>query len=278
MRNSIAILAAVVVMSLAHPTRAATLEDILAKNLAARGGEAKLREIKTLRLTGRLVFGGGTFSVEAAWGQIRKRGAGGTDQVRSELTLQGLTQIQAFDGREGWNISPFQGRREPEKASEDQARSLAQRAEFDGPLIGWRDKGHRIEYLGTEDVDGTPAIKLRVTRKDGDLQYVYLDPDSYLEIRITTVRKIRGTERITETDLGGYQQVDGVWFPFAIETGNPGGPRTNRILVERAEVNVAAEDAWFKLPPPKTRVAAVIFPSTEPSATLAVAPPPPPSS
>src|SRR5689334_22771263 len=173
MRKSIALTAVVVVMSLAHPIRAATLEDILAKNLAARGGEAKLREIKTLRLTGRLVFGGGNFSVEAAWGAIQKRGPGGADQVRSELTLQGLTQINAFDGREGWNISPFQGRREPEKASEDDARALAHQAELDGPLVGWHDKGHRIEYLGTEDVDGTPAIKLRVTRKDGDLQYVY---------------------------------------------------------------------------------------------------------
>src|SRR5262249_24628011 len=100
----------------------------------------------------------------------QKRGAGNAGQVRSELTVQGLTQINAYDGHEGWHIQPFQGRREPEKASEDDARSLAQEAELDGPLIDWRAKGHRIEYLGTEDTDGTPAIKLRVTRKDGDLQ------------------------------------------------------------------------------------------------------------
>ena len=53
MRNLIAI-AMVMMMSLAHASRAATLEEILAKNLAARGGEAKLREVKTLRLTGRV--------------------------------------------------------------------------------------------------------------------------------------------------------------------------------------------------------------------------------
>src|ERR1044071_8189482 len=104
MRNSIALTAVIVVMSLAHPTRAATLEEILAKNLAARGGETKLREIKTLRLTGRFVFGGGDFSVEAAWGQIQKRGAGNAGQVRSEITLQGLTQRSAYDGREGSEI------------------------------------------------------------------------------------------------------------------------------------------------------------------------------
>jgi photosystem II stability/assembly factor-like uncharacterized protein len=274
MRNLIAI-AIMMMMSLAHASNAATLEEILAKNLAARGGEARLREVKTLRLTGRVMFGGRGRTIDAPWGQVQKR----PGMVRSETTLQGLTQIQAYDGRDGWAVTPFQGRVDAEKASEDEAHALAQVADIDGPLVGWRDKGHRVEYLGTEDTDGTPAIKLRVTRSDGDLQYVFLDPDSYLEIRITTVRKIRGTERITETDLGGYQQVNGVWLPFAIETGNPGGPRTNRILVERAEVNVAAEDAWFKLPPPRTRVAAVIFPgTTEPNPATAAAPPPPPSS
>src|SRR5215470_12561619 len=253
MRNLIAI-AIVMMMSLAHASRAATLEEILAKNLAARGGEARLREVKTLRLTGRVMFGGRGRTIDAPWGQVQKR----PGMMRSETTLQGLTQISAYDGREGWTITPFQGRLDAEKASQDEAHALAQLADIDGPLVDWRDKGHRVEYLGTEDTDGTPAIKLRVTRKDGDLQYVYLDPDSYLEIRITTVHKVRGAEQITETDLGGYQQVGGVWFPFAIESGGKGGPRNLHITVERAEPNVAADDAWFKLPPPKTPVAAVI--------------------
>ncbi|HEU4731974.1 MAG TPA: hypothetical protein VFT22_28960, partial [Kofleriaceae bacterium] len=274
MRNVIAAAMLLLWTSLAHPARAATLEEILAKNLAARGGEARLRDIKTLRLTGRMVFGGGDFSIEAAWGRVQKR----PGAMRSEVTLQGLTAINAYDGREGWTISPFQGRRDPEKSSSDDARALAQQAEIEGPLVGWRDKGYRVEYLGTEDTDGTPAIKLRVTRKDGDLQYVYLDPDSYLEIRITTVRKIRGTEQIVETDLGGYQQVAGVWFPFAIESGNKGGPRNNRIIVEHAEVNIAADDAWFKLPAGKTPVTSVIpISAAEPKALAAAVVPPPPS-
>ncbi|HEY0989168.1 MAG TPA: hypothetical protein VGD80_19000, partial [Kofleriaceae bacterium] len=272
MRISIAV--AVLMMSLPQAGRAATLDDILAKNLAARGGDAKFREIKTLRLTGRIVFGGGDRTFEATWGQVQKR----PGVMRSEVTIQGLTAISAYDGREGWNISPFGGRLDAEKASDDDARGLAQQAEFEGPLVGWRDKGYRIEYLGTEDADGTPAIKLRVNRKDGDIQYVYLDPDSYLEIRITTVHKVRGAEQITETDLGGYQQVAGVWFPFAIESGGPNGPRNQRIIVERAEANVTADVAWFTLPAPKARVAAVIVAGpAETSAVAAAAPPPAPS-
>ena len=148
MRNLIAI-AVVATAVLARPVHAATLEDILAKNLAARGGEAKLRDIKSLRITGRLIFGGGDFSVEAAWGQVQKRGngSGDGDLVRGELTVQGLTQIQAYDGHDGWTISPFGGRLDAEKASDDDARGLAQQAELDGPLINWRAKGHRIESI-----------------------------------------------------------------------------------------------------------------------------------
>jgi len=272
MRNVIAI-AIVGLMSLARASHAAPLDDILARNLAARGGDAKLRDLKTLRLTGRALAGMGSGGLEAAWGQIQKR----PGLVRNEFTLQGLTQISAYDGREGWTVSPFQGRRDAEKSSADDARELAQQAEIDGPLVGWRDKGHRIEYLGTEDTDGTPALKLRVTRKDGDIQYVYLDPDSYLEIRITTVHKVRGAEEITESDLGGYQQVAGVWFPFLVESGPKGGPRRFRITIERAEPNVALDDVLFKLPEPKTPVVSAIIagPADPKESAAQVAPPAP---
>src|SRR4051812_34019302 len=123
MRNVIAM---VVLMSLAQAGHAATLDEILAKNVAARGGEARLRDLKSLRLTGRVIFGGGNFNIEAAWGQIQKR----PGLVRSEFTVQGLTQITAYDGHEGWSVSPFGGRRDAEKASSDDARGLAQQAEI----------------------------------------------------------------------------------------------------------------------------------------------------
>ncbi|HET9623899.1 MAG TPA: hypothetical protein VFP84_21150 [Kofleriaceae bacterium] len=272
MRNVLAI-ATLVWLALVHPAHAAPLDDILAKNLAARGGEAKLRALRSLRFTGKVIFGGGDFSLEAAWGQVQAR----PGQMRTEVTLQGLTQVAAFDGRDGWTVSPFGGRIDAETASSDDARSLAQQAELDGPLADWRAKGHRIEYLGTEDTDGTPAIKLRVTRKDGDTQFVFLDPDSMLEMRIRTVHKTRGAEDVIEADLGGYQQVEGVWFPFSIEAGAPNAPRTQRIVIERVEANIATDPAWFKLPPPKVRVAAVIQagPSDgKPAAALAAPPAP----
>ncbi|HUJ60743.1 MAG TPA: hypothetical protein VLX92_19710 [Kofleriaceae bacterium] len=241
MRNVIAI---ALLLSLTAPARADQLDDILARNLAARGGETKLHELKSMRITGHLIFGGDSFSVDTDYAQLSER----PNKTRFEATLQGLTQIVAYDGQDGWTVSPFQGRKDAERSSADDARSVAQQAEFDGPLVDWRAKGHKIEYLGTENVDGTQAIKLRVTRKDGDIQYVYLDPDSALEIRITTVHKVRGSEDITETDLGSYQQIGGVWFPFSMESGPPGGTKNLKLTILRAEPNVRVDESWFRMP------------------------------
>ncbi len=253
---------------LASTARAEQLDDLLARNLAARGGGDKLRALKSLRATGKVTLGNGDFSITAELAQVIDR----SNRIRSEITLQGLTQISATDGKDAWTVSPFGGRRDAERSSVDDARAIEQQAELDGPLVDWRAKGHRIELLGTENVDGTPALKLRVTRKDGDLQYVFLDPDSALEIRITTIRKIRGSEAITEADLGEYQQVAGVWLPFSIESGTPGQPRNSLVRIERIEPNVPVDPAWFLVPTALATRQIVAGPADK----TGVAPAPPP--
>jgi photosystem II stability/assembly factor-like uncharacterized protein len=226
---------------------AITLDELLAKNLAARGGAANVQKLKTLRLTGRAVFSGmgrrGS-AIEMAWAQVQTR----PGKFRSEVTRQGLTAVQAWNGKEGWKLSPFRGRREPERSSQDDARALAQDADIEGHLISWREKGSRVEYLGVEDVDGTPAHKVRVALKDGDVQYVFLDPDAFLEIRIVNERRVRGSEQVTEADLGAYGLVAGVWIPTSINQGRKGAPRTAHFIVEKAEANVPVDDRVFEYP------------------------------
>ncbi len=237
---------------------ALTVDEIVAKYVEARGGAEKLQALRSLRLTGKTEFGRRESTVVAAWGEVAKR----PGMIRNETTMQGLTSVQAYDGRDAWTVNPFQGRREPQRLSADEAKWRAQDADFEGPLVRWREKGHRVEYLGTEDVDGTAALKLRVSLKDGDLVYVFLDPDYFLDIRRTFVRHMRGTEQITEEDLGSYAQVAGVWVPFSIESGRKGGPRTNRFIIEQAEPNVDLDDGLFKFPAQKTAVTRAIVPGT----------------
>src|SRR5207237_2662316 len=124
-----------------------------------RGG--KIEALKVVRMMGNLDAGG----FKATVGTESKRPA----MVREMFTVQGMTQVQAYDGASGWQISPFGGRKDPELLGEDDVRGLAEDADFDGPLVDAQAKGNKIEYLGHDQVDGDDAYKLKVTLKNGDI-------------------------------------------------------------------------------------------------------------
>jgi hypothetical protein len=219
-----------------------TVDGLVAKNIEAKGGAEALRNLKSVSLKGRMLVSQGR--IEFVYNAVKKR----PGSVRSEFTLQGMTAVQAYDGTEGWKISPFGGRKDPEKMTPDDTKALIEDAEIDGPLVDWKEKGSTVEYLGTEDVDGTLAHKLRVSRKNGDINYVYLDPDAFLEIRITTQRTEQGAQVEVETDLGDYEKVGGVFLPFSLESGPKGSTDKQKLILDKGEANVAIDDAHFKFP------------------------------
>jgi hypothetical protein len=219
-----------------------TVDQLVAKNIEAKGGAAALHDLQTLRLSGKMLVQEG--QIQLAFVQVKKR----PDDVRTEASLQGMTQIEAYDGKDGWRVSPFFGRRDPERMSADDVKALVEDAELDGPLVDWQAKGNAVEYLGTEDVDGTPAHKLKVTRKNGDVSFVYLDPDHFLEIRVLTQRTRHGAYEEVETDLGDYEKVGGVFVPTSIEFGDKGAPDKQRIIIDKAEANVPVDDTIFQFP------------------------------
>ena len=216
------------------------LDDVLARNLAARGGAGQVRAIKSLRATGKVTLGGGSFSLNAEFSQIIDR----PNRIRTEITIAGPDPDQRerrqrrLDGVIRSRVAAMPSAR-PSTTSvrSSKARSL------DGPLVDWRTKGHRIEYLGTEDVDGTPAIKLRVTRKDGDVQYVYLDPDSCLEIRDRDGPqgpRDRADRRDRPRRIPASR-----WRVGAVldRVRRPGAAAHAPSSIERVEPNVAVDDA-----------------------------------
>ena len=224
---------------------AQTLDEIIAKNIAARGGMERWQKVTTLRITG-VVNDGGTEIITV---QENKRPA----KIRSEFTIQGMTGIQAWDGAAGWQLMPFGGRRDPELVSGDDIKSLIEDADIEGPLVNWREKGHKVDYLGVESVDGTDAHKLRVTRRTGDLSYIYIDAEHYLEIRVENVRKIRGAESELRTDIGNYETVEGLVIPFLFESGQKGSQNTQKLRITKVEVNVPIEDSRFAFPKGQSR-------------------------
>ena len=228
--------------ALTQDQKTPTLDELVNKNIEAKGGANALRSLQSLRRTGKLLVNDG--QIQFAYSQVKKRPL----DVRTEVTLQGMTAVQAFDGKEGWKISPFQGRKDPEKMSADDMKSLMEDAELDGPLVDWRAKQSTVEYLGTEDVDGTPAHKFKVGRKNGDVNFVYLDPDHFLEIRVITQRVVQGAQTEIETDLGDYEKIGGVFLPFSLEAGRKGDPDKQKIVIDKAEPNVPVDDTIFHFP------------------------------
>jgi hypothetical protein len=225
-----------------EPQPPLTVDSLIARNIEAKGGPAALAAMKSLRVSGKLLVNEG--KIQLTYLQTRKR----PGEVRTDATLQGMTVIQAYDGKEGWKVSPFQGRKDPEKMSSDDCKSLIEDAEIGGPLVDWKEKGSTVSYLGTEDVDGTPAHKLKVVRKNGDVNFVYLDPDYFLEIRILSQRVEQGAQIEVETDLGDYEKIDGVFIPFSIESGPKNSPDKQKIVLEKAEANVPVDEALFHFP------------------------------
>src|SRR5512133_1190044 len=219
-----------------------TVDELVAKNVAAKGGADALRALQSVRFTGKMLVNEGQFQL--AYVETKKR----PGEVRSEATLQGMTAIQAYDGQQGWKVYPFQGRKDPEKMSADDTKSLMEEAEIDGPLVDWKAKGSTVEYLGTEDVDGTSAHKLKVVRKNGDVTFVYLDPDAFLEIRKISQRMRHGAYEEVEPDLGDYEKAGGVFVPTSIEVGRKGSPDKQVVVVDKVEANVPVDDTIFHFP------------------------------
>ena len=226
-----------------------TAEQILARHVEARGGLEKLRALRSLRRTGHAIFPG--MKIEMLVVELRAR----PGRARVENVLQGLTAIDAWDGQVAWKVRPFNGRKDPERTSADEAKALRLTADLEGPLVEPRSKGHTVTLLGIEELDGTPCYKLRVDLAWGDQIFSYVDPDSFMVLRELQRTVIRGAEQFTEVDYGDYEKVAGVYVPMLEESGPRDSPSSekSKVVYDRAEANVPVDDAVFAFPAPVKR-------------------------
>jgi hypothetical protein len=222
---------------------AQTVDEVVAKYVQAHGGLDKLRSVLSVRLAAK--FSQGSFRAE--FRQENKR----PGKVREEFVIQGLAQIQAFDGKIGWQISPFGGRKDPELLSQDDMKSLVVDADLDGPLVGYKEKGHKAELVGHDSVEGTDCFKIKLSMKNGDVRYYYFDADSFLELKLEIQTTIRGALQESELYYGDYEQVNGIYYAFAVEQAQKGSASRSQISVEKIEQNVDLPDAHFVMPAAK---------------------------
>lgn len=231
---------------------AQTVDELVAKSIEARGGLAKLQSLQTARFTGKMTMG----PMEVPVVMEVKR----PNRMRMEMTIQGLAAVQAYDGKVAWGIPPM-GSRNPQLLPPEMTKEMDEQADVDGPLVDWKKKGHTVELVGKEAVEGTDAYKLKITLKSGDVRYVYLDAESYMEIKSEGKRTVRGTEVEGESTMGDFKEVGGIMFPHAIEGGMKGNPQRQKITIDKIEVNVPIDDARFKMPEVKPEPAPAASPA-----------------
>jgi outer membrane lipoprotein-sorting protein len=217
-----------------------TVDEILAKNIEAKGGADKLRALQSVKLTGKLKMG----PMEAPFVMLRSR----PEKMKMEFTIQGMTGIQAYDGTSGWSVMPFMGKKEPEAMTADVMKEFKEMADFDGSTFDYAKKGHKVELLGKGDVEGTPAYKLKLTTKDGNESTIYIDAETFLEVKVEGKRKMQGQEIEAETIIGNYQEFDGLLFPMSLDMKAKGAPAGQSFIFEKVEINPKIEDSAFKMP------------------------------
>jgi hypothetical protein len=253
-------------------------EPIVEKNAEARGGLKAWRQVKALAMAGNLEAGMARDPLKQAEASLRTRtenkaearraalrgadAAAVAKQVqlpfvmelkrprasRLEIRFQGRTAVQVFDGTRGWKVRPFLGRHEVEPYTDEELRLAAQQAELDGPLIDHAAKGNKVELVGTEKVEGRDAYKLQVTSASGAVRHVWVDAQSYLEVKVDGTRRLDGKPRQVWTAYRDYRPVDGLLIPHTLETTVEGIPGSEKIVVERVSLNAEVADARFSKP------------------------------
>lgn len=217
---------------------AQSLDDVLKEHFTAIGQE-KLLKVNSMRSSGKMV----TQGLEIPVIQMSKR----PDNFRMEGTIQGLTFVATFNGKEGWNLNPFTGSNEPQPFGEDELRSTKNSADIDGMLWNWKGKGYTVTLEGKEDMEGTECFKIKAETKEGDVYTYYIDSDSYMMIRTNAKVKIQGNESESDTYLSNYMQVEGLVIPGKVDT-KMNGQIAMTIVIDKVEINPELDNALFEKP------------------------------
>jgi hypothetical protein len=240
--------------------------EIAEKNVAARGGLQTWRSIQAIAMSGKMDAGGNKRSalpmpgpksgaqmppprpleqVQLPFTVEMKR----PHKMRVELQVQGQTAIQTFDGAHGWKLRPFLGRNDVEPFTEQEVKAALMESELDGPLVDYAAKGTTVELAGRDKVDGKDAYKLKLTMKDGQVRHLWIDAQSFLDVKIDGLpRKMDGRMHPVEVYMRDYKTVSGVTVPYLLETEVQGIQPTHMMVIETVVVNPKIDDAAFTVP------------------------------
>ena len=223
---------------------AQTVDDVIGAYLKARGGADKVKAVKTERVTASVTLQPGA---DAVLVYERKRPL----KMHMEITLNGVSFVRVYDGGStGWVYNPFMPNAAVVPMTPEEMRGAADESDLDGPFVDYKAKGNQLEYLGTEEIDGKPVRKLKLTAKGGEVSYCFFDPATGLILRIKSTRRIKDQDVPWETNFREFREVEGLKYPFLVESGPAGSDQVQKIAATKIEINISLDDARFEKPVP----------------------------
>jgi hypothetical protein len=258
-----------------------SVAQIVDRYQSARGGLSAWRALQTLSLSGKLDAGTGDSVARSI--TMARQGEGAsvkraervaaaeaarkkaneqvqlpfrldmkrTRKSRLEIDFGGKTAIQVYDGEHGWKFRPYLNRDDVEPFTAEEAKWEATKADIEGPLMDYAAKGTQVVLEGKESVEGRDAYKLKLTLKNGDVQHVWIDAKSFLDVKVEGIpRRMDGNMRSVFVYQRDFRSVKGLMVPYELVTAIDGYPGTHRMVIESVSVNPTLEDGRFAKPQP----------------------------
>lgn len=214
-------------------TYAQTAEEIVNKHIEAIGGAEAWKKVNSMVTAGTFKVQGADINVTQT--VLHNKGS------RVDISAMGMNGYQIVTPTAGWNFMPFQGQKAPEPITADDIKESLDDMDAQGTLVDYKAKGHTIEYLGTDDIEGVDALKVKETLKTGKVLTLYFDPKTYYLIKVVSKRKANGKEFDAATTLSNYKKLpEGIVVPWSVTQGN------GEMIITKIEVNKPVDENIFK--------------------------------
>ncbi len=190
---------------------AQNVDEIVSKHIDALGGSEKLKKINSAISEGTMNVMGNDVALKIT--QLNNQG------IRTNISVAGMENYVIVTPTGGYTFMPVQGMQKPEPMTADDVKEAIDDLDIQGSLLDYKAKGHTVELVGTEELEGTECYKLKVTRKNSGEQTVFIDKTSNYILRISSKRKAMGQEMDVNMDFSDYRDVEGVKMAHSIGQG-----------------------------------------------------------
>ena len=230
------------------PAQAQTVDEILENYFENTGGVYAWNALEGIKIVAKANQQGMEFPVTIY--QLKD------GRQMTSISFQGQEFKQGvFDGEVLWGTN-FMTMKAEKSDAESTANFKLNMNDFPDSFLNYKEKGYTAELMGTEEFDGTEAFKVKLVKEpvtiDGneeeDVSYYFFDTESFVPLGMQSVIRAGQAKGMTsEFTFSDYQEVDGLYFAFAMTQGVKDG-QSSPMTIESIELNPEVDDTMFSFP------------------------------